>query len=93
MKLSDKFTVFDTETNSPDPKEARVLQIGLAIFKDGELKASGSRLVNPGVQWDRGRFVVQGFDGVGIEIPKDAFAVHGLGIDDVEKMPSMSGRK
>lgn len=58
------FTVVDTETTGPDPAEARCVQLGLAVFAGGQLKASGSRLCDPGVGVPLGAYEVHGISDV-----------------------------
>lgn len=58
MKLSQAFTVIDTESTGPDPQKDRILQIGAAVFRGFEAEDVRSRLVNPWISVPRGAFEV-----------------------------------
>lgn len=89
------FMVVDTETTGPDPQRDRVVQVGWCRFTDGQVADSGQESCDPGVKWDRGQWLVVGFDGVNVKIPEGAFLVHGLATGDVvncAKFPEVWGR-
>lgn len=82
--ITDAFCVFDVETTGPDPLRDRVIQVGWARFEARTMTESGARLVDPGVSWERGAYVIHGQDGVGITIPKGAYDVHGITVPDLK---------
>jgi DNA polymerase-3 subunit epsilon len=41
------FTVFDTETTGTDPLEARVIELGFAVFDKGRCSMIGGSIMNP----------------------------------------------
>lgn len=87
MKISDEFVVLDTETTGPNPDRDRVIQIGWSRFARGAPVDTASRLVNPGVTWDRDAYVIHGLDGVGVSIPRGAYEVHGIAACDLKDHP------
>lgn len=79
MKLSEgRFTVFDTETTGTRTDNDRVIEVGWATFEKGEAVDVGSEIVDPGIGYDRGQYIVLGHNGIGVKIPEEAYAVHGI---------------
>lgn len=90
MLLTDGFTVVDTESTGIDVLRDRVIEFGWSRFDEhGVPVDTDSMLINPGVRWERGRFVIDGQDGAGIQVPIEAFNIHGIHENDVDGLPGL----
>lgn len=90
MRLTEKFCVFDTESTGPDPHRDRVIQMGWARFSGGLCVGTGAQLIDPGVRYERGAYVMFGQDGVGVTVPKGAYEVHGIAASDLVGQPKFA---
>ncbi len=57
-----KFSALDIESTGIDPATARTVELGYAIFDDGQCAQTGSMLVNPGMKIDPGASDVHGVE-------------------------------